>query len=181
MSLSARRAERAAARADVEAYVVRAMPRLVGLAHALTGSRPDAEDLVQETLATVVAKWARVSAAGNIDAYVRRTMVNTLISGKRRRWTTEVVDHETVTADYRGPRTPDPATGVVDRDLVLGLIRGLPDRQRAVIALRYYEDLADAEIARTLGCSEQAVRSAAHSAMTRLRRQLPVLTTQEES
>ena len=83
-------------RDEVEAYITGAMPRLVGLAHAMTGNRADAEDLVQDTLATVVTKWSRVSDATNIDAYVRRTMVNTLISKKRRRWNTELVSHEAV-------------------------------------------------------------------------------------
>ncbi|MDQ3384011.1 MAG: SigE family RNA polymerase sigma factor [Actinomycetota bacterium] len=166
----------AAERAEVDAYVTAAMPRLVGLAHAMTGNRADAEDLVQDTLATVVVKWSRVSHATNIDAYVRRTMVNTLISKKRRRWTTEVVSHDAVTADRVRPGAgpgADVSTRVSDRDAVLGLLRQLPERQRAVIALRYYEDLPDAEIARALDCSEQAVRSAAHNAMKSLRRLMP--------
>lgn len=168
---------RSAEQEEVEAYVAAAMPRLVGLAHAMTGNRADAEDLVQDTLATVVTKWARVSGATHIDAYVRRTMVNTLISKKRRRWNTEVVSHEVVTAD-RPPTGAADVTdrvsgGVADRDAVLGMLRALPERQRAVIALRYYEDLPDAEIARALDCSEQAVRSAAHNAMKSLRRLLP--------
>jgi len=160
-------------RAEVEAYVEAAMPRLVGLAHAMTGNRTDAEDLVQDTLATVVTRWARVSQATNIDAYVRKTMVNTLISKKRRRWNTEVVSHEVVTADRMQRVEPGTATAVTERDAVLGLLRDLPERQRAVIALRYYEDLPDAEIARALDCSHQAVRSAAHNAMKTLRRLVP--------
>ncbi|CAN5794007.1 SigE family RNA polymerase sigma factor [soil metagenome] len=174
----------AAERAEVDAYVTAAMPRLVGLAHAMTGNRTDAEDLVQDTLATVVVKWSRVSHATNIDAYVRRTMVNTLISKKRRRWTTEVVSHDTVTADRVRPGADagaggDVSTRVTDRDAVLGLLRQLPERQRAVIALRYYEDLPDAEIARALDCSDQAVRSAAHNAMKSLRRLMPQHSGQE--
>lgn len=164
---------RAAEQGEVEAYVESAMPRLVGLAYAMTGSKADAEDLVQDTLATVIVKWSRVSEAENIDAYVRRTMVNTLISKKRRKWTTEVVSHEVVTADWAQPASAGVAQQVADRDVVLGLLRELPDRQRAVMALRYYEDLPDAEIARALDCSQQAVRSAAHNAMKTLRRILP--------
>lgn len=164
---------RSTEREEVEAYVVAAMPRLVGLAHAMTGNRSDAEDLVQDTLATVVTKWSRISHAQHIDAYVRRTMVNTLISKKRRRWNTEVISHEVVTADIHQDGGPDPQTQVSEREAVLQLLRDLPDRQRAVIAMRYYEDLADADIARALDCSEQAVRSAAHHAMKTLRRMLP--------
>lgn len=164
---------RSADQGEIEAYVEGAMPRLVGLAYAMTGSKPDAEDLVQDTLATVITKWSRVSGAENVDAYVRRTMVNTLISKKRRKWTTEVVSHEVVTADRTQPVGAGVAQQVTDRDAVLGLLRQLPDRQRAVMALRFYEDLPDAQIAQALDCSEQAVRSAAHNAMKTLRRLLP--------
>ena len=170
---------RSADQGEIEAYVEGAMPRLVGLAYAMTGSKPDAEDLVQDTLATVITKWSRVSGAENVDAYVRRTMVNTLISKKRRKWTTEVVSHEAVTADRAQPVSAGVAQQVTDRDAVLGLLRQLPDRQRAVMALRFYEDLPDAQIAQALDCSEQAVRSAAHNAMKTLRRLLPTREGQE--
>ena len=170
---------RSAEQGEIEAYVEGAMPRLVGLAYAMTGSKPDAEDLVQDTLATVITKWSRVSGAENVDAYVRRTMVNTLISKKRRKWTTEVVSHEAVTADRAQPVSAGVAQQVTDRDAVLGLLRQLPDRQRAVMALRFYEDLPDAQIAQALDCSEQAVRSAAHNAMKTLRRLLPTREGQE--
>ncbi|GAA5168298.1 SigE family RNA polymerase sigma factor [Ornithinimicrobium tianjinense] len=159
--------------AEAEAYVEAAMPRLVGLAFALTGHKADAEDLVQDTLALVVTKWSRVREAENIDAYVRRTMINTLASRKRRRSSTELVSHETVTADWSAPPSPAADQDSVDRATVLAMVRALPDRQRAVVALRYYEDLADREIAHALGCSEQAVRSAAHAALRSLRSLVP--------
>lgn len=164
---------RSAQQAEAEAYVEGAMPRLVGLAHAMTGTRADAEDLVQDTLATIITKWSRVREADNIDAYVRRTMVNTLISRKRRRASTEVVSHEAVTADWSAPPVPAADGVVVDRDRVLAMVRRLPDRQRAVVAPRYYEDLADRDIAHALGCTEQAVRSAAHAALRSLRSLVP--------
>lgn len=164
---------RSAQQAEAEAYVASAMPRLVGLAYAMTGNKHDAEDLVQDTLALVITKWSKVSEAENIDAYVRRTMVNTLVSRKRRRASTEVVSHETVTADWSAPPAPSAEGGIADRAAVLALIKRLPDRQRAVIALRYYEDLPDKEIAQALGCSEQAVRSAAHNALNTLRNLVP--------
>ena len=170
---------RSAEQGEIEAYVEAAMPRLVGLAYAMTGSRADAEDLVQDTLATVITKWSRVSQAQHVDAYVRRTMVNTLISKKRRRSASEVVSHDVVTADWSQPESAGVARRVTDRDTVLGLLRQLPDRQRAVMALRYYEDLPDAQIAQVLECSEQAVRSAAHNAMKSLRRLVPAREWQE--
>lgn len=160
-------------REEVEQYVAAAMPRLMGLARAMTGNQADAEDLVQDTLVTVVLKWPRIAHARHIDAYVRRTMVNTLISKKRKRSSTEVISHEMVTADYMQPASAGVEKGVSERELMLGLVAQLPDRQRAVIALRYYEDLPDSDIADALDCSEQAVRSAAHNAMKALRRLLP--------
>lgn len=170
---------RSAQQAEAEAYVEAAMPRLVGLAYAMTGRKADAEDLVQDTLATVLVKWSRVSEAENIDAYVRRTMVNTLVSKKRRKASTEVISHEHVTADWSAPAAPSGEAQVVDRDAVLGLVRQLPDRQRAVVALRYYEDLSDRDIAHALGCSEQAVRNAAHSALKTLRGRVSALHEEE--
>ncbi|MGD8150458.1 SigE family RNA polymerase sigma factor [Ornithinimicrobium sp. Y1694] len=160
---------RSAQQTEAEAYVEAAMPRLVGLAYAMTGRKADAEDLVQDTLAIVITKWSRFSEADNIDAYVRRTMVNTLMSSKRRRSASEVISHETVTADWSAPPSAASDQDVVDRAAVLSMVRALPDRQRAVIALRYYDDLADREIAHALGCTEQAVRSAAHSALKTMR------------
>lgn len=158
---------------EAEVYVTAAMPRLVGLAYAMTGQKADAEDLVQDTLARVITKWSRVSEAENVDAYVRRTMVNVLTSKKRRRAETEVVSHEAVTADWSAPATPGVERGVAERDALLAMVRSLPERQRAVVALRYYEDLPDREIAQALGCSEQAVRSAAHHALEKLRGLVP--------
>lgn len=151
-------------------YVREAIPRMMGLAVALTGQRADAEDLLQETLATVVLKWARVSRAGDVDAYVRRIMLNTVISRSRPRWRTEVVTDE---FDVDEPsRTDHHPERLADRDEVLRLLATLPARQRAVLALRYYEDLPDAEIATALGCSPQAVRNAAHAGHKTLRARL---------
>ena len=164
---------RSAQQEEAEAYIAAAMPRLVGLAYAMTGNKADAEDLVQDTLALVLTKWSRVSEAENIDAYVRRTMVNTLVSRKRKKASTEVVSHETVTADWSAPASASAEGQIADRAEVLAMVRELPDRQRAVIALRYYEDLPDREIAQALGCSEQAVRSAAHNALNKLRSLVP--------
>ena len=76
---------------DAEAYVSAAIPRLMGAALSLTGNRYDAEDLVQDTLAKVLVNWRRVERADSPDAYVRKVMVNTFVSGKRRRSSKEVV------------------------------------------------------------------------------------------
>ena len=160
-------------RLAAEAYVDAALPRLMGAALSLTGHRQDAEDLVQDTLAKVLVNWRKVQRADSPDAYVRKVMVNTFISGRRRRSSSEVVSHELVTADGLGARSE--ATGPEERDEMWTLLAGLAPRQRAVLVLRYYDDLPDAAIADVLGCSSVSVRVAAHKALGRLREQVPSL------
>lgn len=152
-----------------EDYVNAALPRLMGAALALTGHRHDAEDLVQETLAKVVLKWRSVEEADNPDAYVRRAMVNTFISGRRRRSSTELVSHEAVTDERRVSERVGHDSELAARDHMWRLLATLPPRQRAVLVLRYYDDLPDAQIAEVLGCSAVSVRVAAHRAMGTLR------------
>ncbi|WP_406829997.1 SigE family RNA polymerase sigma factor [Pedococcus sp. KACC 23699] len=158
---------------DAEAYVSAAIPRLMGAALSLTGNRHDAEDLVQDTLAKVLVNWRRVERADSPDAYVRKVMVNTFVSGKRRRSSKDVVSHELVTADAVAPNT-GPA-GPEERDAMWTLLAGLSPRQRAVLVLRYYDDLPDAAIAEVLGCSPVSVRVTAHRALARLRERMPGL------
>jgi RNA polymerase sigma-70 factor (sigma-E family) len=137
----------------VEEWVDAALPRLMGPALSLTGHRHDAEDLVQETLAKVILKWDNVERADSPDAYVRRAMVNTFISGKRRRSSTELVSHEAVTDERRISGRAGHDTELAARDHMWQLLATLPPRQRAVLVLRYYDDLPDAQIAEVLGCS----------------------------
>ena len=158
---------------DAEAYLDVALPRLMGAALSLTGNRHDAEDLVQDTLAKVLVHWRRVERADSPDAYVRKVMVNTFVSGKRRRSSRELVSHELVTADGIGAHA-EPAN-LEDRDEMWTLLAGLSPRQRAVLVLRYYDDLPDAAIAELLGCSPVSVRVTAHKALARLRDRLPAL------
>jgi RNA polymerase sigma-70 factor (sigma-E family) len=155
--------------AGAQAYIEAALPRLMGAALALTGHRHDAEDLVQETLAKVILKWGSVEGADNPDAYVRRAMVNTFISGKRRRSSTELVSHDTVTDERRVRATAGHDSDLAARDHMWRLLATLPPRQRAVMVLRYYDDLPDARIAEVLGCSAVSVRVAAHRALGSLR------------
>jgi RNA polymerase sigma-70 factor (sigma-E family) len=155
-----------------EDYVNAALPRLMGAALSLTGHRHDAEDLLQETLAKVILKWSSVNHADSPDAYVRRVMVNTFISSKRRRSSTEVVSHDVVTDERRAVGGDGHDADLVARDHMWRLLSTLPPRQRAVLVLRYYDDLPDAQIAEVLGCSSVSVRVAAHRAMGTLREAL---------
>lgn len=153
---------------DVDQWLEGAIPRLFGLAYALTGDKFAAEDLTQEALATVVRKWRRVSAAASPTAYARTVVVNTFLSHRRKRWTRELVSSDIATAD-RSDGAGGFAERVVDRDALASAVAALPPRQRAAVTLRFYEDLADADIAQVMGCSVSTVRTSIHHALKAMR------------
>ncbi|GGB82644.1 hypothetical protein N798_09720 [Knoellia flava TL1] len=152
---------------DLDAWLDAAMPKIYGLAYALTGERTAAEDLSQEALATVVRKWGRVAQAQSSTAYARQIVVNTFLSQKRKRWSREVVSDDVV--QELGPVSADHADTVVTRDALLVALAGLPPRQRAAVTLRYFEDLPDAAVAEVMGCTVGTVRSTIHHALATLR------------
>lgn len=137
---------------EAEAYLDAALPRLLGVALSLTGHRQDAEDLVQDSVAKVLVSWSKVERATTPDAYVRRIMVNTFLSRRRLRGSSELISHDTVTSD-RHATAQSSETGFVERDHLWQALSALPPRERAVMVLRHYEDLPDADIADLLGCS----------------------------
>lgn len=137
-------------------YVAARGDALLRFAYLLCGDAHLAEDLVQSVLAKAYRRWPKP------EAYVRRMVVNEHLSWRRRRSSGEVV----VAA------TPDAAAGGADlaeRDAMWRLLATLPRRQRAVLVLRYYEDLSDAAIAEVLGCAESTVRAYATRALAALR------------
>jgi RNA polymerase sigma-70 factor (sigma-E family) len=144
-------------------------PALVRLARGLLRDPHQAEDVVQDVLAKTLVQWGRVSAADDMDAYVRRMVVNACTSWFRRAARREYV-HDSATMPERAE--PDAAAGIAERDQVVGLLRRLPDKQRAVLVLRHYEGLPDSAIAVILGTSEVTVRSNAHRGLATLRRYL---------
>lgn len=150
---------------DFGTYVAARLPSLLRFGYALTGNPHDASDLVQDTLVNVGLHWARVQRSeGGVDAYVRRAMANGRISRWRRR------RRETLVADM-----PEQVAATVDRldhEPLWQALRELPPRQRAVIVLRYYEDLSEAEIAAALGIAPGTVKSQASKAMATLRARL---------
>jgi RNA polymerase sigma-70 factor (sigma-E family) len=143
-----------------EAYVAARRPALLRTAYLLTGSHTDAEDLVQVALVKVVPHWRRV--AERPEPYVRQVLVRESVSRwRRRRW------RETATGAV--PDRPE-AVGDVDRALDLqAALAALPPRQRAVVVLRYYEDLTERETAQVLGIAVGTVKSQARDALARLR------------
>jgi RNA polymerase sigma-70 factor (sigma-E family) len=137
---------------------------LIRFGYLLLRDHQLAQDLAQEGLARLHGNWARIAADGNPDAYVRKVMVNQLLSWRRRRgWSERPV------ADVRDTTGPDPAAAIGDRAEMWAMIGELPMRQRAVIVLRYYEDLDDAAIGVALGCASSTVATHANRALARLR------------
>ena len=126
------------------------------------GDRELAEDLAQTALAKTYAAWARIDDRSAAPAYARRTLVNTAASWFRKKgWRNELPSDELPETGVR----PDPST----RPAVLEALRRLPPRQRAVVVLRYYEDLSVAETADALGCSTGTVKSQTFEAFAKLR------------
>jgi RNA polymerase sigma-70 factor (sigma-E family) len=138
-------------------------PRLLRIAFLLTRDWALAEDLLQTALARAWEAWQRIE--GEPEPYVRRIIVNAYASSWRRKWRGELP-----TADL--PETPiavDPNAGLDDRDRLWRALGRLPRRQRAVLVLRYFEDLSEAEIADVLDCSIGTVKSQASRALAKLR------------
>jgi RNA polymerase sigma-70 factor (sigma-E family) len=135
-------------------------------AYLLTGSAADADDLVQTTLIKLYVAWHRVVAASSPEAYARQILVNTFVSGRRpARFTREQLVH---TTPDLAVHDPDPE----DRLTVWPHVLALPAQQRAVVVLRYYSGLSEAEIARTLGCAKGTVKSNSSAALTTLRKRM---------
>jgi RNA polymerase sigma-70 factor (sigma-E family) len=144
-------------------FVVSRSPRLLRTAYLLTHDWTQAEDLLQTALARAWEAWRRIQ--GDPEPYVRRILVNAYASWWRRKW-----NGERPTAELpEPPPGGHPQTRVDDRDQVWQALRRLPKRQRAVLVLRYFEDLSEVEIAEALGCSVGTVKSQASRALAKLR------------
>jgi RNA polymerase sigma-70 factor (sigma-E family) len=147
------------------AYVAGRSPALLRTAYLLTGHRGDAEDLLQTALAKTYLAWDRIREREALDGYVRRVMVNTHTSWWRRR---KVEEYPTDALPER--RTDrDPTDDLALHDALWTALAGLPKRQRAMVVLRYYEDLSEAETADVLGVSIGTVKSTTSRALVKLR------------
>jgi RNA polymerase sigma-70 factor (sigma-E family) len=140
---------------------------LLGTAYLLTGDAVAAEELVQRTLVHLYPKWDKVVAAEVPLAYVRRSVANAFINEKR-----SAASREFVVDVIPDAGVPDVAAGrIADRDEIWGLLRTLPERQRAALVLRYFHDLPDAEIADALHCRLGTVRSLISRGLSAMREQ----------
>jgi len=148
-------------RPDFEHFVVACSGRLLRTAYLLTRDAALAEDLLQTALVKAWAAWDRLD--GPPEPYVRRIVANTYATWWRRKWRGEQPSAELPEPDPRVAPAPD------DRhDLWVALGR-LPRRQRAVVVLRFYDDLSEAATAEALGCSVGTVKSQTSKALARLR------------
>jgi RNA polymerase sigma-70 factor (sigma-E family) len=138
---------------------------LLRCAWLLTGDAGKAEDLLQTVLAQVWPRWRKVHDGGNPEAYVRRVLFTTYLSWRRRRWRFEV---PAPALPERGDHT-DLAGDFANRDAVKRALGRLSPQQRAVVVLRYVEDLSLAETAELLNCSVATVKVQAGRALSALR------------
>jgi len=157
---------------DFAAYLEARQASLLRTAYLLTGNRHDAEDLVQQAFAKLYLSWDRVRDQGSMDGYVRRILVNEHHSLWRRAWKRRehsAGDQTLDRLDRPHHDTPDDGTGAALWDVV----QTLPRKARAVVVLRFYEELSEAETADVLGISVGTVKSQTSRALATLRTRAP--------
>ncbi|POX51124.1 SigE family RNA polymerase sigma factor [Streptomyces sp. Ru71] len=149
-------------------YVRARQSALLRTARSLTANPSDAEDLLQTALAKTYAAWERIEDHRAVDGYVRRALVNTRTSQWRKRKVDEFATDE-LPEPEPVPGDDDPAERQALHDAMWRAIMKLPARQRAMVVLRYYEDLSEAQTAEVLGVSVGTVKSAVSRALGKLR------------
>lgn len=149
-------------RRTLERLVAERGDRLLRTAALLAGNRADGEDLLQTALERLLRNWRRID--GDPENYVRRTLYNLAADGWRHQ---RVRQRKAVLFEPAPP--VDPSARVDLRDAVVRVLVRLPPRQRAVLVLRYFEQLSEAETAEALGCSKGTVKSATARGLVRLR------------
>jgi RNA polymerase sigma-70 factor (sigma-E family) len=155
-------------RHDFDRFVADSTEGLLRTAYLIVWDLPEAEDLVQETLFKVAKRWPKVSRMDHPAAYARRIVVNLAIDGSAKRSRRQAELSEAQAGD---PAAPDAAPVEGHEDLYEALAV-LPPRQRAVLVLRYFLDLPEAEVAAALQCSLGTVKSTASRALARLEQAL---------
>jgi RNA polymerase sigma-70 factor (sigma-E family) len=157
------------AKADrFEEFVTMRSPRLLRTCFLLTREHAAAEDLLQTALAKAWLAWSRLD--DEPEAYVRRIIVNEFTSAWRRKWRGEVPTELRPDGAHRGGAVQRDATGQVDdRHQLWDALGRLPRRQRAVVVLRFYEDLSEEQTAAVLGISVGTVKSQSSKALATMR------------
>jgi RNA polymerase sigma-70 factor (sigma-E family) len=149
-----------------EEYVRSRHAELLRFAHVLAGDRHLAADLVQDALVRAGLGWRRIQRQDDPEGYLRRTIVNGYLNRRR------ALRRERLVADLpeeQGAAAGRPDAPILADDEMWAMLATLPRQQRAVLVLRYYLDLSEAQIAEVLGCSAGTVKSNAARALAKLR------------
>ena len=148
---------------DFSAFLDERQVPLLRLAIVLCGNRPAAEDVLQDVLLRAYQQWPRIGAMQSPYGYVRTMVVNEHLSWRRRSV------RQIPQAEIEGAVLSDHADRIVGRDDLIRRVDALPERQRTAVVLRYFADLDDAEIARTMDCAPVTVRSYVSRGLAALR------------
>jgi RNA polymerase sigma-70 factor (sigma-E family) len=151
--------------AGLRQFIEAESPALLRFAWALVGNWATAEDLVQTALVATWPRWESINQVERPEYYVRKVILTTFLRWRRRRWNQEI---PTVELPRRLGQADD-YSAVDSRQAVLAALMQLPPRQRAVVVLRYFTDLSEAQTAELLGCSIGTVKRHSHDALARLR------------
>jgi RNA polymerase sigma-70 factor (sigma-E family) len=154
-------------RHDFDGFVAGNTDGLLRTAYLIVWDLPEAEDLVQETLFKVARRWPKVSRIDHPAAYARRILVNLALDGGAKRSRRRAELSETRLGDAAAP-----AVSLDTHDELHAALAALPPRQRAVLVLRYFLDLPEAEVAAALQCSLGTVKSTASRGLARLEQAL---------
>jgi RNA polymerase sigma-70 factor (sigma-E family) len=152
---------------DYLAYVNGRLAALRRLAFLLCGDRDQADDLVQETITKLYARWSRISRADNVDAYVHTMIVRAFLDEKRRGWWRVGL----FAATPERVETPG-GPGFEERHVLRVALSQVPAKQQAVLVLRFLCDRSVADVAQILGCSEGTVKSQTSHGLAAMRRLL---------
>jgi RNA polymerase sigma-70 factor (sigma-E family) len=159
-----------AAKHQFERFAAEVLDPLLRTGYLMTGDAREAEDLVQETLLRVARRWRRVRSMQHPAAYARRVLINLVLhdAGRRSRRRAELIEPPDGAAEAADESAARALRDVEDLAEVGWALARLPARQRAVLVLRYWEDLPVAEVGGILGCSAATVTSTASRAAARL-------------
>lgn len=152
-------------------FVRTRLPRLSRAAYLLAGGHAQAEDLLQATLIKAAVRWSRISAVGDPEAYIRKILYHEHVRSWRRR---RFLEQPTAVVPD-GPSPADETERAVLRLVLEQALAKLTPRQRAVVVLRYFEDLSEAATAQVMGTSVGTVKSQTSHALARLRKLAPEL------
>jgi|SRR5579875_1021418 len=152
---------------DFDQFVADSAESLLRTAHLITWDAGESEDLVQECLMRVARRWPRVQRMEQPLAYARRVLINLAVDGgDRRALRRRELDAPSASADAPAA---DVLAGLDTRDELLDALAQLTPRQRAVLVLRYFNDLSESQVADALGCSPGTVKSNTSRGLARLR------------